>query len=224
MKLATPFFLMISSACTYNFTPVPAVNQEIQVSNQFDPESAAGLYKRLNGCEIGKWNLDLQKVRNSYTAVLPVLDDERIVLFSVAMFKTLSMNEELDLAADWLPHLKDSLPNTKALKFFYEAEKQLNMMIALIREFIDSSQEEVKQSAMEAVKYFQFKKDCFSAIRDVDYRRLNKRDVPMDIPPEVLRANAKMLEQRDEMVLLLTRLYNSFPRTAALADLPKPTE
>ncbi len=224
MKNAVPLFLLIATSCTYNFTPAPVVNLELQAPNDFDPESAASLLKKMQESENGKWMLDLQKVRNSYAAVLPVVEDEQVVKFSVALFKSLALNEELDLDASWLPHSKERLPNTTALKFFYEAEKRLDSMISLIREFVDCPQEDVKICAAKTVKYFQFRKDFFAAIRDVDYRRLRKRDVPMEIPPEVLRAGAKMLEQRDEMVFLLTGLYMSFPRSSEPSVLPKPAE
>lgn len=224
MRTAVPFFILLSSACTYNYTPVQFVNREAQAPDQFDSESAASLLKRIQECENGKWMLDLQKIRNSYAAVLPVMDDEQAVLFSVAMFKALARNDELDLGAIWLPCPKEALPNTIALKFFFEAEKELERMAASMREFVDCPQADVKRCATEAMKYFQFRKDCFAAIRDVDYRRLKKKDVPMEIPPEVLRENARMLEQRDQMAQSLVEFYNSFPKNIEPADLPKPVQ
>ncbi|MBU6446792.1 MAG: hypothetical protein KGQ49_05280, partial [Verrucomicrobia bacterium] len=64
-------------------------------------------------------------------------------------------------------------------------------------------------------------KEFFVTVRDVDYSTIpesaiqeaiqeQEQDIPTLIPAEVLKANAKLLEQRDEMVNRVVLFYDSF--------------
>lgn len=183
------------------------VDQSLILSN---PEKASELLKRIQSYEYSKWVNNIQKIRNAHTNVMKLLDDKESIRFSVAFFKILSISEDFEQRVFDLSQGSDDLPNIDVLKFLYKSEKELNEMISTLSPFTNSANDQIKCCALEAERYFQCQRDFFVAVRNVDYRRLESNDVPSAIPPEVLRANARMLEQRDQMSETVIAFYNSF--------------
>jgi hypothetical protein len=174
------------------------------------PEKASELLKRLQAYEYSKWVNSVQKIRNAYTNVMKLLEDKESIQFSVAFFKVLSISEDFEQRVFDLSQGSDELPNIEVLKFLYKSEKELNEMISVLTSFANSANDRIKYCALEAERYFQCQRDFFIALRNVDYRKLESNDDPFAIPPEVLRANARMLEQRDQMSETVIAFYNSF--------------
>lgn len=219
MKAAIPILALIATACTtqYYVSPGVAINIAGSHADFTDAVAASTLVKKIQSHEYKKWERDIQKIRNAYARVIKVLEDKEAVQFTVAFFKTLSLSEDLDRQIFELSNGHQDLPNMDTLKFFYTAEKELNHMIAILSRFANSSNLEVKYCAVEAERYFHYQRDFFIAIRDVDYRHLKTYDIPFGIPPEVLKANAKLLEQREQMSKELISFYEKLA-DANLAD------
>ncbi|MBU6383085.1 MAG: hypothetical protein KGR16_02065 [Verrucomicrobia bacterium] len=224
MKPHIAILALIASACTcrtaYNATAYTIINEE-QHQNTDRPVIASKFVQKIRSYDYQTWENDIQKIRNTYLSVVKNLHDKEAIQFSGAFLKALSLSEEFDKQVFGLSKRKLSLPNMDTLKFFYTAEKKLDEMISLLSPFTNSSSSATKLCATEAVKYFQYQKEFFVTVRDVDYSTIpesaiqeaiqeQEQDIPTLIPAEVLKANAKLLEQRDEMVNRVVLFYDSF--------------
>lgn len=198
-------------SCTQNYRiesrALTISDSSLHLSQQ---EKASALLKRIQAYEYSKWENCVQKIRNAYTNVIKVIDDKESIQFSVAFFKVLSISEDFEKRVFYLSQGSNDLPNIDVLKFLYKSEKELDEILNSLRPFTSSSNEKISRCAQQAEGYFQFQRDLFIAIREVDYRKLHSNNIPDAIPPEVLRANARMLEQRDQMSKTLIEFYNSF--------------
>ena len=212
MKSYIALLALIASSCA-NYTISPAVvinNIPEESALTFESEKASHLLKTLRKHDYVRWENEIRKIRNAYTTIIKILDEKETVQFTVAFFRVLSLSEDLDRQVFTFYEWRDDLPNIDVLKFLYRAEKELDKMVALLSPFTKSSNHEIKHCAAEAERYFQYQRDLFITVRDVDYRNLKACEVPSEIPPEVLRANAKLLEQRDQMSACLISFYENF--------------
>lgn len=197
MKFLTPLLLLIVSSCSYY-----NVNSE-QKTQFIQSEKASHLVQRVQAHDYKKWKLDIERIKDTYARVIKILDDRQSIQFTVAFFKVLSLDEELDNRCWNLSHRKNDLPNTDTLKFLYHSEKAIDEMMAIVSPFTESPNVEIQHCATETEKYLEYKKDLLAAIRDVNYLDLEASVVPS----EVLRANARFLEQRDQMTQSLIVFY-----------------
>ncbi len=208
MKLLILLTSIVATSCTYNTVTPNVLVAEKEYKNDFsNSEQAAHLIQIVQSHDYESWKGDIQRIRNTYARAIKVLEDKEEIQFTLSFFKTLAISETLDEATFYLTNSPDPLPNIDALKYFFKAEKLLDEMIEQMASFKNSPVIGVQYCAKESAKYFEYQKDFLSSVRNVDYRNLKKRDVPLGIPPEVLRANAKLLDQRERMTDGLIAFY-----------------
>jgi hypothetical protein len=200
MKILIPVLSLMTCSCAqYTIIPNMYVNAPEEDSSQ--PGDASHLIRTIQRHDSEKWRTDIQKIKDTYTRAIKVLDDNETIQFTVAFFKMLSVSEDLNQQILELSKNPKELPNVGMLKLLYKVEKELDEMIALAHLFAGSSNFEIQQCAIDVAQYLRCQKHLFIAIRDVDYRGLK------GIPSEVLRADAKFLEQREQMANRLTAFY-----------------
>jgi hypothetical protein len=205
MKMYFPFFLLLISCNHYALAPDLRTNEAIVTSN-FNSETASHLTSVIQKPTFIDWKFDITRIRNAYARVVCVLEDKEAIQFSSVFLKALTKSEELDMQALCLSDSRENLPNTEALKFYYKAERELDAVIASLAAFTQSSNQEIKECASEAERYFNCQKDLYISIRSVDYRLLKQGNVPHD----VLQVNAKMLQQRESLCECLVSYYDRF--------------
>ena len=210
--LANSVLALLATSCSQYDTQaavyVMTYDQEEKV--KFASEDACHLIQIIQHSHHENWKATIQKIQNTYTRVIKNLDDKEVNQFTIVFFGALSKSEDLDLQSLDLLNANSTLPNTDSLMFLYRSEKELDTIIELVNHCTDSTNKEIKYCASAAKSYFECQKNLFIAVREVDYRNLQKCDIPERIPPEILRANAKLLEQRDHMSRLVIEFYENF--------------
>lgn len=208
------YIIAILSICTYACSShTTSENKHIEYKTRGGERassvSANNLIKTIHLYENEIWHGQIQKIKDTYARANKVIEDKEIIDFSIAFFKVLSMNEDLDQEIFCLSRKQNELPNIDSLKYLYSAEKQLDRMITIILPFTKCSNNQICFCAIESEKYFEYLNDVLIILRDVDYRNLKNSEMPEGIPPEVLKAKAKLIEQRDRMAMSIISLYSN---------------
>ncbi len=212
MKYVLPLLPLIICSCVADNSEVSIVKLEITRQDEnMHPAPCSVVTDYVQSYDNDRWEKTIQRIRNTYTNVVAIVSDKETIDFTVAFFNALSASEEIDQQSRNLYETNHNhLPNTDSLVFFYRAEKKFDELLTLLNQYANSSNKKIKECAMEAEDYIRCQKNFFIAIREIDYRTLELSRLSQVMPPEVLRAHAKLLEQRESMSNLLISFYESF--------------
>ena len=217
MKYVLPFLTLavFSCSCVNSEPPVVQNNRPLR-DKKMTPAPCSLVAYYVQSYDAEMWEKIILKIRNTYANVAKIIDDKESIDFSVAFLNGLSISEDLDQKSRGLYVIEEGyLPNTESLKFFYRAEKEVDNLLSSLNRFSTSRNNEIKQCASEVTAYLHAQKDFFIAIREIDYQSLELSQLSQAIPPEVLRAHAKLLEQRESMAQYLISFYESFAPTSS---------
>lgn len=200
---------LLTNACYSSYAP----NETIKLVTQATPTPATPVAAKPISVDYLAFSIESKKyeetsrkarrIKDAYARIIKFPENQELIHFSTAFFNGLSISEDLDRESILLPEdTQYDLPNANRLKFSYKAERDLNDVIGTFSKFINSPHQKIKQHAAEAVNYLQSQKEFFVAIREIDYRQLT------EIPPEILLANAKLLEQQDRTFDLFHNFYS----------------